>query len=135
MTGRARRQGAEHALRTGPEWVVFGVSAAILAIVVGVLVALAIRGSDPAAPQAAVDGEVREVDGRFFVPVEVINGGGSGAREVQVEAQLTVAGTTTTGEQVIDFLGGDERRRLTFVFADDPADGELTVDVLSFADP
>ena len=58
-----------------------------------------------------------------------------GAREVQVEAELTVGGSTTTGEQVIDFLGGDERRRLTFVFADDPADGELTVEVLSFANP
>jgi uncharacterized protein (TIGR02588 family) len=131
---RGNRRRAEHALRSGPEWVVFGVAAAILATVVVVLAVLALAGSVPAAPHAEV-GEVSPVDGRFLVPVDVVNRGDFGASNVQVQAELTVDGTTTTADQVIDFLGRDESRRLTFVFTDDPSEGELEVGVTSFADP
>jgi uncharacterized protein (TIGR02588 family) len=35
----------------------------------------------------------------------------------------------------VDFLGVDEEVRLVFVFATDPAEGELTVSVGAFAIP
>ena len=69
------------------------------------------------------------------VDVDVSNGGDLTASDVQVSASLIVDGETTEGDQTIDFLAGGEVEELVFVFADDPADGELTVAVTSFGVP
>jgi uncharacterized protein (TIGR02588 family) len=50
-------------------------------------------------------------------------------------AELTFDGNTTSGDQVIEFLGGGETQKLTFAFSDDPADGELVIIVAGFAKP
>ena len=121
--------------RSRPEWIIFGVSAAILAVVVGVLVVLAFRTADPANPAADAPLPTEEVDGQFRVPVDIVNHGDLAAAEVQVVAELTIGDTTTTGDQVVDFLGGGESQRLTFVFADNPADGELVITVTGYAEP
>lgn len=125
----------QHAARTGPEWVTFGVSALILVVVLGLLVVPAFHTDDPAAPAADRPGPVRQVGGQFFVPVEIVNRGDQGAAQVQVVAELTIGGKTTSGDQVIDFLGGGETQELTFAFADDPAHGELLIAVAGFAKP
>lgn len=125
----------QHTKRSGPEWVTFGVAAGVLLLVVAALVGLAFRTSDPAAPAAKEPGPVRKVDGRYFVPVDIVNNGDEAAAEVQVSAELVVDGVTTTGGQVIDFLGGGEMQSLTFAFGDDPAGGKLTIDVTAFAAP
>jgi uncharacterized protein (TIGR02588 family) len=137
MSGRRRSGGgpAEHAVRSAPEWVVFGVSALVLGIVVITLIALAFSGSDPAEPVVEVRGAVTQVGDQYFVPVDVVNRGDRAAAEVQVQAELTIDGETNTADQVVDFLGKSESRRLTFVFDDDPADGELVTRVVSFAEP
>jgi uncharacterized protein (TIGR02588 family) len=114
---------------------VLGASAAILGVVVGLLVILAFRAADPAAPAAGTPGPARQEGGQFLVPVEIVNHGDLAAAEVQVVAELTIGGTTTTGDQVVDFLGGGETQQMTFVFADDPADGELVITVTGYADP
>jgi uncharacterized protein (TIGR02588 family) len=129
------REHVQHAVRTRPEWVTFGASALILVIVVGLLVAHAFRTDDPAAPAADRPGSVRQVGGQFFVPVEIVNHGDLAAAEVQVVAELTIDGATSSGDQVIDFLGGGESQELTFVFAADPADGELVISVTGYAEP
>jgi uncharacterized protein (TIGR02588 family) len=129
------KQSVKQAIRTGPEWVIFGVSASILAVVVGVLAVLTFQTADPAAPAADPPGPVRQVGEQFFVPIDIVNHGDLGAAEVQVMAELTIDGTTTSGDQVVDFLGSGERQELTFVFADDPADGELVVSVTGYAKP
>ena len=107
----------------------------ILALVVGVLVTLAFRTADPANPTADAPGPVVQVGEQFRVPVDVVNHGDLAAAEVQVMAELTIDGETTSGDQVIDFLGGGERQAITFVFADDPASGDLVVSVTGFAEP
>lgn len=122
-------------MRSAPEWVVFGVSALVLAIVVVTLVALAFSGSAPAEPVVEADAGVTEMGGQFFVPVEVVNRGDDAAEQVQVQAELTIGDQTQTADQVVDFLGAGESRRLTFVFDDNPADGELVTRVVSFAEP
>jgi uncharacterized protein (TIGR02588 family) len=124
-----------HALRRAPEWIVFGVSALVLLAIVAALIVLAFQGSDPAAPVARAPGAVRQVGEQFFVPVEIVNEGDASAGQVQVQAELTIGGTTSSADQVIDFLGRGERRGLTFVFEDDPRSGELVVGVVSFAEP
>ena len=107
----------------------------VVCAVVFALIALAFAGSTPAQPVVeAPDAPTRAGD-QFFVTVEVVNRGDEAAAEVQVQAELTIHGETSTAEQVVDFLGRGESRRLTFVFDDDPADGELVTRVVSFAEP
>ncbi|MGD9701344.1 MAG: TIGR02588 family protein [Acidimicrobiia bacterium] len=121
--------------RTMAEWVTFGVSCLVLLVVAG-LVALEMVGTDdPPAPTASQVGPTRVVDDHFFVPVEVVNTGDVTAANVQVSAELTIGDETATGDQTVDFLGGGERVELSFSFDDDPALGELTIRVSSYAVP
>jgi uncharacterized protein (TIGR02588 family) len=121
--------------RTAAEWVTFATACLVLAAIVA-LVASEMAGPDePPAPVASSTGEVREVGGRFFVPVEVVNTGDATAANVQVTAELTVGSATSSGDQTIDFLGGDERVEVVFAFDDDPAGGELSVRVSGYSVP
>jgi uncharacterized protein (TIGR02588 family) len=109
-------------------------SAAIVLLVV-VLILVQIPGEDdPAAPAARVE-EVRKVGDVFHVEVGVHNAGESTAAQVQVTADLTLEGTTHTGEQVIDFLSGGEEKQVVFIFDEDPASGDLRATVTGCAVP
>lgn len=119
--------------RSVAEWVTLAASCLVLAVVVG-LIALQIGGTEePAAPVADVAGDVRVVDGQHHVPVVVHNTGDLAAANVQVTAELEVAGRTATADQTIDSLAGGEEVEIIFVFEDDPAAGELTVTVAGYA--
>ena len=120
--------------RTVAEWVTFGVSSAILAAVLALIAMQLPNSDDPAAPLAEVDAE-RSLDGRHYVDVLVTNQGDDPASNVQVNASLVIDASTTEGDQTIDFLAADEEVKLTFVFEDDPALGELTVTVTGFTHP
>lgn len=126
---------APRAARSIPEWVTFGVSAFVLAAVVATLTVLAFREDAPAAPTVGRIAEANEVDGQFLVPVEVVNRGDEAAASVQVTAELRVGSEVATGDLSIDFLGGGETEELVFVFRDDPSEGELTIEVVGFAQP
>jgi uncharacterized protein (TIGR02588 family) len=119
--------------RTAAEWMTLVGSLVVLAAVV---VAIVAQHGDkgPPAPVAVVDA-VRSVGDAHHVEVTVRNDGDDTAEDVQVLASLEVEGETTDADQVIDFLAGDEEEQLVFVFADDPADGELTVGVTGFTVP
>lgn len=121
--------------RRNPEWVTFGISVVILGVVVVGLLAQIAAGDDP--PQPTVEAGVPrpQADGSFHVPVELRNSGDQAAAQVQVVAELVVRGTTTTGDQTVDFLGAGEAETLVFAFADDPADGQLRVAVSGFLVP
>jgi uncharacterized protein (TIGR02588 family) len=125
----------ERKARTTAEWITLGVSSLILVVLV-ILVATQIDDTKaPAAPVAEIVGEARKIDDLHHVEVTVTNRGDDTAANVQVSAELTVNGKATTADQTIDFLAGDEAEDLVFVFEDDPASGELTVAVTSFAAP
>jgi len=121
--------------RTTAEWATFAVSLVVLAIFIGLVTRELLAGDDPPAPVATQSGPAREEDGTFFVPVEVVNHGDRTAAEVQVSAELTVDGSTTAGDQVLNFLGGGESRELSFAFQIDPAAGELVVRVTGYTEP
>jgi uncharacterized protein (TIGR02588 family) len=130
VTVAARRQ------RTTAEWITFAASSLVLAAVVGLLLLQTARADDPASPTVRVDAGAIEPDGdRFRVPAEVRNTGDRAATNIEVSAELAASGDVETAEQTIDFLGGDETVTLVFLFAEDPADGELTIAVTSFTDP
>lgn len=121
--------------RNRVEWVTFGVAAAIVAVIAMLMVVQSFGSFDPPAPVAEQSGPVRATAGHWYVPVDVTNDGDETAAEVQVVAELTIDGVTTTGDQVVDFLGGGEVAHLTFGFDADPANGELVIRVTGFAEP
>lgn len=127
---------SEDGRRSTAEWVTFAVSAVILLVVVGLLVGQIGASEEPPSPIASVDTTgIVERAGGFYVPVEVHNDGDRGAAAVQVTADLTIDGNRASADQTIDVLGADERKRLVFVFADDPSAGTLEVTVGGFAVP
>lgn len=120
--------------RTAAEWVTFAIACALL---VALAVVIGTRSGDdaPAEPAAVQTGPIIRSAAGYEVRVEVRNVGGRTAAEVQVRAELTIDGEVTESDQVVDFLAGDDTEDLTFVFEDDPADGELVVEVMGYATP
>lgn len=128
--GRPRREG-----RTLAEWVIFGVSSALVLGVALVLLLAAILGPD-GGPRFELEVLSSErIGDRYHVGVEVHNEGGQAAASVRVHAELALADRTVEADETVDALapGGDST--VTFVFADDPSAGELTIDIRSFQEP
>lgn len=121
--------------RSAAEWVTFAVACAVVLTLVGLIVVEMGKGDDPPVLDARRAGAIREVDGKFSVAVEVRNGGQLTAANVQVTASLTIDGEAAESDQVVDFLAGGETETLVFLFADDPDDGQLEIDVASYAEP
>lgn len=121
--------------RSRAEWVTFAISCIVLAGVVSLIGVQMVGTEEPAAPAVSRVGEARQVNGLYYVTVEVSNAGDVTATDVQVSAELTIGEETTTGDQVIDFLAGDEVEEVAFVFTDDPTTGELTIQVSGFSLP
>lgn len=121
--------------RSSPEWVTLIASCLVLLVVVAVVVREMVEPRSAAAPEAVEVGRRKAPDGSFHVEVAVRNGGDETATDVQVGATLEVSGETTDADQVVAFLAGGEEARVVFVFTDDPADGDLTVEVISYRLP
>ena len=121
--------------RTSAEWVALACSCLMLGLLVALIVRQLVEEREPAAPVVEVAGEVRPVGDLHHVDVVVTNDGDDTAQNVQVTAELEVDGTTTTSDQVVDFLPGGAKEDLVFVFEDDPSQGELTVVISGFSVP
>lgn len=123
--------------RSLAEWVSAGIAAAILLAVAGLV--LFVWFTPPAGPPVIIvtqTGDIREVEGQFYVPFEVKNVGDSTADAVQVLAELRVNGEVVEqGEQQFDFLSGSETEKGAFVFTQDPREGELQLSVGSYKVP
>lgn len=130
MSGGGRR-----ASRTTAEWVTFGVSVLILAVLVGLIVRDWVVHEQPAAPVAKVAGPVRHVGNQFFVPVDVENLGDLTATEVVVKARLRVGEDTVESDHTIQQVAGSATEELELVLPKDPATGTLTVQVTGFQRP
>lgn len=128
MSGRQSRP-----RRSTAEWVSFAVACAVLGLVIGAIASLRI-GGEPQPPAFTVRSvPARQEAGRFHVQARVENHGDETAENVQVVAELTTPGEAPVeAEQVIDFLSGGDQEEVEFVFAEDPASGELDIEVRSF---
>ncbi|MEA5602024.1 TIGR02588 family protein [Nostoc sp. UHCC 0252] len=122
--------------RSIAEWVTFGISSLILAIIVG-LVGYAWLNEKDQPPILSVTKKqtIREIDGQFYVPFEVLNSGGDTAESVQIVAELEINGITETGEQQIDFLSSGETEEGAFIFSQNPRQGKLNLRVGSYKLP
>ncbi|HUR78943.1 MAG TPA: CARDB domain-containing protein [Acidimicrobiales bacterium] len=125
---------SKRAGRTTAEWTTFAVSVAVLLVVMAAIVSEALRHHEDAQPVAVI-GKTQRVGEQYQVEVTVENRGDKAASAVQVVASLEIDGDTADADQVVDFLAGGDAEELIFVFADDPDDGELTVEVAGFTVP
>ncbi|MBE8989624.1 TIGR02588 family protein [Nostoc sp. LEGE 12450] len=123
--------------RSIAEWVTFNVASLILAIIVS-LVGYTWLNEKNQPPILSVSKKetIREIDGQFYVPFEVVNTGGDTAESVQIMAELLIDGKVTeTGEQQIDFLSSGESEEGAFIFSKNPRQGQLNFRVGSYKLP
>ncbi|KAB8319266.1 TIGR02588 family protein [Tolypothrix campylonemoides VB511288] len=123
--------------RTPAERVTFGAASFILAMVVG-LVGYSWLNDKHEPPILSVSNQqtIREVNGQFYVPFEVVNTGGETAESIQIMAELRINGEVEeTGDMQIDFLSSGEKEKGAFIFSHNPRQGQLTIRVSSYKLP
>jgi uncharacterized protein (TIGR02588 family) len=124
--------------RSLAEQVSFGIASLILATLIGFIAYLGLgkREQSPPNPVITQTQPVQQLSGQFHVPFELTNRGDETAESVQVVAELRLKGEVVeTGEQQIDFLSSHETESATFIFTQDPRQGELIIRVASFKRP
>jgi uncharacterized protein (TIGR02588 family) len=123
--------------RSLAEWVTFSMASFILAVIIG-LVGYTWLNEKNQPPVLSVTNKqtIREIDGQFYVPFEVVNTGGDTAESVQIMAELQIDGKVAeTGEQQIDFLSASEKEEGAFVFSQNPRQGKLILRIASYRLP
>ena len=124
--------------RTTVEWITLGISVMIIASLVGLITYLYVSGgSTPAVIEVKPQfDQIRQVQDRYYLPVEITNVGGETAEEVTVRISLaSVNGQTEPAEVTIAFLAGHASANATVAFREDPSQGEVMVDVVSYLEP
>jgi uncharacterized protein (TIGR02588 family) len=123
--------------RSLAEWVTFSIALFILAIIISLVGYIWLNEEDkPPILSVTKKQKIREIDGKFYVPFEIVNTGGETAESVQIIAELQLADKVVeTGEQQIDFLSDGEKEEGAFIFSQNPRHGQLTVRVASYKLP
>ncbi|MEH2157677.1 TIGR02588 family protein [Nostoc sp.] len=123
--------------RSIAEWVTFSVASIILAIIVSLVGYTWLNEKNqPPILSVTKKEKIREIDGQFYVPFEVVNSGGDTAESVQIMAELLIDGKVTeTGEQQIDFLSSGESEEGAFIFSKNPRQGKLNLRIGSYKLP
>jgi uncharacterized protein (TIGR02588 family) len=127
----------QHQERSVAEWVTFSIASFILAVIIS-LVGYTWLTDKNLPPIVSVTNKetIREHDGQFYVPFEVVNTGGDTAESVQIIAELEINGKVEeSGEQQIDFLSRGETEEGAFIFSQNPKQGNLTIRVASYKLP
>ena len=117
------------------EWTVFGVSVALIGLVVGLLLHEHLTTGDGPADIALTLGAPVAAGGRYAVPVEVRNGGDTTAEDVHVQVALTGGGEEETSEVTLPYVPYRSQRRAWVTFSRAPASGGLAARVLGYREP
>ncbi|MBD2771594.1 TIGR02588 family protein [Iningainema tapete] len=123
--------------RTLAEWVTFSIASIILAVVVGLVGYIWLNDKNqPPILSVSNQQTIREVNGQYYIPFEIVNIGGETAEAVQILAELSIEGEIAeTGEQAVDFLSSGEKEQGAFIFTQDPRKGKLKIRVASYKLP
>lgn len=123
--------------RSPAEWVTFSAATLVLTVIIGLVCYTWVNDNhEPPIISVTNKQKIREVDGQFYVPFEIINNGGETAESVQIIAELKINNQVAeTGEQQIDFLSRSEKEEGAFIFSTDPRKGQLTLRVASYKSP
>lgn len=117
------------------EWTVFGVSAAMIATVIGFLLyECATMGE--ALPDIQLHlGTPEARSGYFAVPLEVTNKGDQTAEGVHIEVLLRAGGKEERADLEVQFLPRRGVREAWVTFKSDPRNGTLEARVLGYEKP
>lgn len=123
--------------RSLAEWITFSAATLVLTVIVGLVSSTWLNDkNEPPILYVTNKEKIREVDGQFYVPFEIVNTGGETAESVQIMAELKINDQVAeTGEQQIDFLSRNEKEEGAFIFSQNPDKGQLTVRVASYKSP
>lgn len=117
------------------EWTVFGISAALIALVIGFLI-FESATIGHALPDIEVHTGTPEArTGYFAVPLEVTNKGDQTAEGVHIEVVLRSAGKEDRADLEIAFLPRRGSREAWVTFKTDPRQGTLETRVLGYEKP
>lgn len=115
--------------------VMASIGVAALALMLGVFLYEAIRGTEEPPVIALSAAGVKQAGAAWLVRVEARNSGHQTAAQVQIEGALEGGGETETATLVLDYLPDGSTRTGGLYFRQDPAQGELTLRVLGYSDP
>ena len=118
------------------EWIVFGASLTLIAVVVGTLVVYEItRPGTPPELHVRTMG-TRAAGGGFAVGVEVENRGGETAANAVIEVEMSAAGgRRERAELQLPFVPHGATRRGEVMFTGDPSGASLRARVLGYERP
>ena len=133
--GASKKQEKEG--RTAAEWVTLALSVALVLSLAGLLTFNYFsRGTEP--PALRVEPkleEIRQVEARYYLPVDITNEGDLLAQNVQVALTFTPAeGEPEEVQFEVQFLNGKETASRTVVLQADPKRAEMSTN-LSFDTP
>lgn len=140
MTSRQQdtsTQGYQRPPRSAAEWISFSFASLILGTIAGLVVyAWATERDRPPTLSVRQTDSIRQENGQFYIPFEVVNTGGQTAESVQVIAELKKNNEVEeSGDLQIDFLAQNETETGAFVFNQNPRSGELTLRIGSYKVP
>lgn len=123
--------------RTVAEWTTLAVVLLILAALVSPLIWYAIQPTDQAAFRVTVEtSTISEREGRFYVPLRVLNTGDATAEDVMIRAELLHDDQVSEEvEMTITFLAGGEEVETVAIFSEDPRTGTIKAGVTSYLIP
>jgi uncharacterized protein (TIGR02588 family) len=109
-------------------------SAAVIAVLVGYLTVEALKDAAPAAITVEIVERGRWTEGSSdYIPVDVLNTGGSMAADVEIETVFEAPASEPIVKRTsLDFLAAGERQRF---YAVGPREGSLSVRVIGFQEP
>lgn len=120
------------------EWIVAGIGALFLVIVLATLVFDVLADTDePPAISATVTSVVAITDSSYLTKLEVVNTGDQSAAGVTLEGTLhdSSGAVIERNEVLVDFLPPDSQRKVGLIFQHDPRRLQVTVRALSFVEP
>ena len=117
------------------EWVVFGISCALVSATITVLAIHAASWQERPPELAAKIGEPQLKDGVVIVPVEVTNHGDIAASEVQIEVARIAGGSDQLASVTLDFVPRHGTRKGQVSFPDATETGVIRIVGTGFAEP
>lgn len=119
------------------EWVVFSVSAAVIAFVTGFLIYQAFHSEPEQPPDIVVEtGAAQKQQEKFIMPVKITNNGEQTAEDVNIIITIEKDGhSLEEASFVVPFIPRKSEREAWVVFTKDPAQGKVTGKATGFNVP
>ena len=117
------------------EWTVFGISVALILLVLGFLIFESATMGDALPDIQVQTGTPEARTGYFAVPLEVTNKGDQTAEGVHIEVVLRSGGKEDRADLEIAFLPRRGAREAWVTFKTDPRQGTLETRVLGYEKP